>query len=814
MNYELKLILKVITMLFRQNGLVSGLDLSELLYELVSPPSDESEKLSQSGSEAITKDYYRDLLTHLRQLLMRGQPRVARTFAQNNGLFDHALALSYLLSFLSPTVTDGTSTNLGQLIDNGMMISTIRKFITTTLSPQDPLYVFYSHLLGIATNCVNTASDSGLVPPATVGASAKIDRLESFIILLANDIKFDKVEIADKSYRNLIDLMIALLRDDFNYTLPDELFNNDRFDCLLVNECLEFARFHGDRMNPKLMLRKLEFAFELFDFGFIKNASHYLIKLKTEIEDPSFNWKLVMDKQSKYVKVFLPEDALDDYKLLQNIWMYQMMKIFSRMDSNLNEFESPLFAKAESVDAKQASTEEDVKDVPEDEIEGAAIDEDKTDVVEDLEDEEIDVVELDTTTSESISLSKQEHSSLPVLQQPQQNVKQQHHSTMVTSAQKTPSMLDKSSSMNISSFSPIESNQTNTLNSGPNLQAQRKSLPNLINQNFHGPTLNPIMEVPKETQLNRQDSIDSASSPSTAEEINNNFNNTNDAFKMNSLKSSLPAIQPIQQQQTPMIFQPPSLPLTNNENTSFDFISTNGQVSSIPSYDNISLNDDVTQENDAQTSNYVNKNNEFLQNYSNSNQASINSEKTESFKNKEASNGETGNKQNSPNKSNNNGGLLNAIFGRLKPKNQMILPDDKDPQIIYDPVSKRWIDKSVGNQGQSAGMPPPPPRVPLSGLKQTQSEPNSTITSPNIPSLPTFSNIETLKNETNNISNDFNSEKISEHQTIANGNVPGPIYSSPTIAGPIPSLPKPSSNNAFRSDIRRKRYIDVLNSNK
>lgn len=85
----------------------------------------------------VTKDYYRDLISHLRQLLMRGQRRVAITFAQNNGLFDHALTLSYLLSFLSPSL-NSASTNLGQVIDNNLMISTIKKFITSTLSIEDP----------------------------------------------------------------------------------------------------------------------------------------------------------------------------------------------------------------------------------------------------------------------------------------------------------------------------------------------------------------------------------------------------------------------------------------------------------------------------------------------------------------------------------------------------------------------------------------------------------------------------------------------------------------------------------------------------
>lgn len=152
-NYELKLILKVITMLFRQNGIVSGLDLSgkssylnfcfqtfqfvfplkELLFELVSNGNAETsdvnsaEKMSQTGSGELWKEQQ---LTPLRQMLMRGQRRVAITYAQNNGLFDHAIALAYLTTFPS---SYGTSS-----VDNSLILSTIRKFITTSLSTTDP----------------------------------------------------------------------------------------------------------------------------------------------------------------------------------------------------------------------------------------------------------------------------------------------------------------------------------------------------------------------------------------------------------------------------------------------------------------------------------------------------------------------------------------------------------------------------------------------------------------------------------------------------------------------------------------------------
>ncbi|OTF81280.1 STOP and ACE1 domain containing 26s proteosome regulatory subunit, partial [Euroglyphus maynei] len=586
MNYELKLILKLITMLFRQNGTLTGLDLSELLYELVQPNVEDSEKLSQSGgSEVVTKDYYRDLISHLRQLLMRGQRRVAITFAQNNGLFDHALTLSYLLSFLSPSL-NSASTNLGQVIDNNLMISTIKKFITSTLSIEDPLYVFYTHLLQIASNILNSATseNGGMIPTSASGttASAKIDRLESFIILLANDIKFDKVEIADKSYRNLIDLMIALLKDDFNYILPDELFNNDRFDCLLVNECLEFARFRGERLNPRLILRKLEFAFELFDFGFTRNASRYLTKIQEKLKDPKLEWKMLIDKKSKYSKWLLPESIMNseddelDSKLLQNIWSYQFSKIFTRINREMRQFDSPLFAAEQKNDPLHNDETDNNDDV---DVAGEE-DEDRTDVVEDIEDEEIDV-ELDT--SESSFSKPEQHNTKPSsnqqdnlnerLHSPQQNMDVKHHST-INSASNTP-VIDQT--LNVSSIEPITVNRNdvvipdnqsmsqidiNHLNSELNYyllpsldslpiqssksisqgflqQAPRRSLPTIANHTIPR-TLNPIMEIPQTnhvvadsaTSIHQQQSFDSLDSSSPPSSPKNNFN-------MNSLQSAL-----------------------------------------------------------------------------------------------------------------------------------------------------------------------------------------------------------------------------------------------------------------------------------
>ncbi|KAJ2946783.1 hypothetical protein O0L34_g12846 [Tuta absoluta] len=54
------------------------------------------------------------------------------------------------------------------------------------------------------------------------------------------------------------------------------------------------------------------------------------------------------------------------------------------------------------------------------------------------------------------------------------------------------------------------------------------------------------------------------------------------------------------------------------------------------------------------------------------------------------------------------GGILTKLS--LRPPNQMILPDDKDPTIVWDPETKRWRNKD-GDENETDQPPPPPPKL-------------------------------------------------------------------------------------------------------
>ncbi|CAL7947946.1 unnamed protein product [Xylocopa violacea] len=60
--------------------------------------------------------------------------------------------------------------------------------------------------------------------------------------------------------------------------------------------------------------------------------------------------------------------------------------------------------------------------------------------------------------------------------------------------------------------------------------------------------------------------------------------------------------------------------------------------------------------------------------------------------------------------SNSGGSWFGGLFSKLapKPKNQMILPDDSNPKIVWDPVAKKWMNKDEDGDSSSSTLAPPP----------------------------------------------------------------------------------------------------------
>ncbi|XP_011641290.1 uncharacterized protein LOC105429805 isoform X2 [Pogonomyrmex barbatus] len=75
---------------------------------------------------------------------------------------------------------------------------------------------------------------------------------------------------------------------------------------------------------------------------------------------------------------------------------------------------------------------------------------------------------------------------------------------------------------------------------------------------------------------------------------------------------------------------------------------------------------------------------------------------------------------------NSGGSWFGGLFSKLapKPKNQMILPDDSNPTIVWDPVAKKWTNKDEdGDSG--AGTLAPPPKVSDMSFRSSTAERNT-----------------------------------------------------------------------------------------
>ncbi|XP_043254632.1 uncharacterized protein LOC122398624 isoform X2 [Colletes gigas] len=60
--------------------------------------------------------------------------------------------------------------------------------------------------------------------------------------------------------------------------------------------------------------------------------------------------------------------------------------------------------------------------------------------------------------------------------------------------------------------------------------------------------------------------------------------------------------------------------------------------------------------------------------------------------------------------SNSGGSWFGGFFSKLapKPRNQMILPDDSNPAIVWDPVGKKWMNKDEDGDNSFSALAPPP----------------------------------------------------------------------------------------------------------
>ncbi|CAG2103419.1 unnamed protein product [Medioppia subpectinata] len=280
-NFELKLVTKVMEMCLKQNR-VEGHDLAELLL----PHVLNAERLEQQfPAETASRNAFR-------ALLLRGQRALALSHAMdaNNGLMDHALALSYLLT-TRDDIRRRKTTTISEL-----MMKTVKKFCET-LHPKDPLHVFYSSLSNEIQRKTRIESETSF---------------EAFLILLSNEMDLKSIHLSqnDDIFPQLLSLIRHLVTEEEEretFILSDELFDSE-MNSILLNESLEFCLHFGKHFNRKLVFKKVKLVSILFDFGFIDICLQYLPQLKT-FSDNLIIRRIIYELESRFDRDVVPLDA-------------------------------------------------------------------------------------------------------------------------------------------------------------------------------------------------------------------------------------------------------------------------------------------------------------------------------------------------------------------------------------------------------------------------------------------------------------------------------------------------------------------------
>ncbi|XP_052894280.1 uncharacterized protein LOC128301712 isoform X2 [Anopheles moucheti] len=168
------------------------------------------------------------------------------------------------------------------------------------------------------------------------------------------------------------------------------------------------------------------------------------------------------------------------------------------------------------------------------------------------------------------------------------------------------------------------------------------------------------------------------------------------------------------------------------------------------------------------------------------------------------------------------GGIWNKFS--LKPKNQMILPDDKNPKIVWDEVTKRWVNTDE-NETEAEAYKPPPKMSDLVTAGPTitggpsQMSPPGVAAGPSVPHMPLQDSGSAYPQPVPNAMGGTESTQIRSSQPIGGGNVAGVVQSNVATvnaAGPVgePTKVPTLQSNMYKMQRNRtlkRSYVDVFN---
>uniref|UniRef100_A0A336M147 CSON010219 protein n=1 Tax=Culicoides sonorensis TaxID=179676 RepID=A0A336M147_CULSO len=140
------------------------------------------------------------------------------------------------------------------------------------------------------------------------------------------------------------------------------------------------------------------------------------------------------------------------------------------------------------------------------------------------------------------------------------------------------------------------------------------------------------------------------------------------------------------------------------------------------------------------------------------------------------------------------GGIFNKLS--LKPKNQMKLPDDKNPSIVWDPNTKRWVNTEGGEDEQESFKPPPKMSDLMPSMQQSTNQPQQQVPTMQTPAM---------------VPQAVPTVPMMDQNSIPSGFVAQPQPDKPgSDPAPTPRL----QSNMFKMQRNRtlkKSYVDVFN---
>lgn len=702
-SHERKQIWSLLSMIVRQNGILSGADLSELLLS-----NNENEFDSPDEADDIGK---------LRRYLTLGQKKTALEFAQKTGLWGHVTSL-VLFSTPVSSPSSGPADPL-----SAQFSKVVSKFMNSTLSREDPLFILYRSLLTKVQTPVSSATTTGNKQQQQVTT----DTLQQFAILLANDCDVNPCVKEYSRASELLKLIVGIKNDatqhivnlanlDLEHDGSEKSFKdqeqNYSEELVFINEIWEYARPQTQFIERLVPLKTL-LASRLFDFGLVNQASRYCYAIR---------------QYFTYYSLYFPGKAIADSTIDWDV----VIDFVTDLECRIYGFDVTKGANDQSdITEKKAEAEED-RSIVTDGASQADVD----------TDDEITESEWDPPLAPKIPLSKQQ----PQQPQRKQSLLQRRESQMSSASGATSADAGSRAASSQAVVSPGPRMRTRTISK------ETASPPTTPARNGPSPQSVPVAAAAVPLAAAAKSTFQSSSlSPNEGNASSAQFFVPAAQTASNGASEAIPEFNFVSS------YAPsPDSPLSPNfpddlrddgdtgrresltpfvhNSTAVPGFSSPGQFPSV--FSPIAAPDPADQ---SDRMNGLNQSQNSSHSQSQQNHHQNQSQKQQENGSNVSRDSPIDGQDRSSNKTS---GWFNNLIRKVVPPGakQAVLPDDKNPTIVYDERLKRWVDKSGSSDNQLLdAIQNGPPRIPA-GMTSATSMPQLSSMASGPGSQPPLSN--------------------------------------------------------------------------